>query len=228
MRHRRAGYRLTRTSSHRNAMLRNIAAGLFEHGQITTTIPKAKDVQPMVEKIVTLAKRGDLDARRLVIAKLGGDRRGSPAVLAKRAGDAEKEAVNALRERACRFFGRRAPEQRGGAEPLRELRKAPKLTKHIFENVSAAVLGAPGRVHADHQARSAPDRRRRGALRAPVRRPTSRVRRSAASPARGGGSRTRTAYAANLRKGDALRPSRGVRQSRRASPGASRWAARSP
>src|SRR5207248_906194 len=75
MRHRRGGYRLGRTTAHRASTLRNIAAALFEHGQITTTIPKAKAVQPMVEKIITLAKRGDLHARRLVIAKLGGDRR---------------------------------------------------------------------------------------------------------------------------------------------------------
>ncbi len=70
MRHQRAGYRLGRTSSHRDATVRNVAAGLFEHGQITTTIHKAKAIQPFVEKIITLAKRGDLHARRLVIARL--------------------------------------------------------------------------------------------------------------------------------------------------------------
>ena len=64
MRHRKAGYKLNRTSSHRQAMLRNMAASLFEHGQITTTVPKAKALQPFVEKIVTTAKRGDLAARR--------------------------------------------------------------------------------------------------------------------------------------------------------------------
>ena len=57
-------------------MLRNMAASLFEHGQITTTIPKAKALQPFVEKIVTKAKRGDLHSRRLVISMLGGDRHG--------------------------------------------------------------------------------------------------------------------------------------------------------
>ena len=65
MRHMRGGYRLGRTTAHRASTLRHIAAGLFEHGQVVTTIPKAKAVQPMVEKIVTLAKRGDLHARRL-------------------------------------------------------------------------------------------------------------------------------------------------------------------
>src|SRR5690606_6202645 len=105
MRHRKAGYKLGRTTAHRTATLRNIAAGLFEHGQITTTIPKAKAVQPMVEKIVTLAKRGDLAARRQVIAKLGGDRRAFDwSYLPKNASDAEKEHVEKLRERASGFF----------------------------------------------------------------------------------------------------------------------------
>ena len=52
-------------------MLRNMAASLFEHGQITTTVTKAKALQPFVEKIVTKAKRGDLHARRRVISMLG-------------------------------------------------------------------------------------------------------------------------------------------------------------
>ena len=67
MRHRRAGYRLGRTTAHRTSTLRHIAYGLFEHGQVVTTLPKAKAVQPMVEKIITLAKQGDVHARRLVI-----------------------------------------------------------------------------------------------------------------------------------------------------------------
>ena len=136
MRHRRAGFRLTRTSSHRSAMLRNLAAGLFEHGQITTTLPKAKALQPFVEKIVTLAKRGDLHARRLVIARLGGDRRGFDWLyLAKGASDTEKEQVTKLKEFTEQFFktpdGSKVERNRYG-----ELRKAPKLVKHIFENVA--------------------------------------------------------------------------------------------
>jgi len=70
MRHRMSGRKLSRTSAHRIAMFRNLAAGLFQHGQITTTLPKAKAVQPFVEKLITLAKRGDLHARREAIAKL--------------------------------------------------------------------------------------------------------------------------------------------------------------
>ncbi|HRJ50226.1 MAG TPA: 50S ribosomal protein L17, partial [Phycisphaerales bacterium] len=136
MRHRRAGYRLTRTSSHRSAMLRNLASGLFEHGQITTTLPKAKALQPFVEKIVTLAKRGDLHARRLVIARLGGDRRGFDWLyLPKNSSDAEKAHVGKLREFTEQFFklpdGAKVERNRYG-----ELRKAPKLVKHIFDNVA--------------------------------------------------------------------------------------------
>ncbi|MFG0329186.1 MAG: 50S ribosomal protein L17 [Phycisphaerales bacterium] len=70
MRHRVYGYKLNRDTEHRTAMFRNLAAGLFEHGQIETTLPKAKAVQPFVERIITLAKRGDLHARRLVISML--------------------------------------------------------------------------------------------------------------------------------------------------------------
>jgi large subunit ribosomal protein L17 len=70
MRHRVAGYKLGRDTEHRTAMFRNLAASLFIHGQITTTIPKAKAVKPFVEKLITLAKRGDLASRRLVIARL--------------------------------------------------------------------------------------------------------------------------------------------------------------
>lgn len=144
MRHRRGGYRLGRTTAHRTATLRNIAAGLFEHGQIVTTLPRAKAVQPMVEKIVTLAKRGDLHARRLVIAKLGGDRMGFEWLyLPKGASDDEKKHVQELRERAEKFFdvppGDKVERNRYG-----ELRKAPRLVKHIFDNVAPRFRDRPG------------------------------------------------------------------------------------
>jgi large subunit ribosomal protein L17 len=135
MRHRRGGYRLGRTTAHRLSTLRNIAWGLFQHGQVVTTIPKAKAVQPMVEKIVTLAKRGDLAARRMVIAKLGGDKWAFDWMyVAKGATDEEKAAVTALRDRASKYFN--IPESEG-VERNRygELRKAPKLVRHIFTNV---------------------------------------------------------------------------------------------
>ncbi len=144
MRHRRAGYRLGRTTAHRASTLRHLAAGLFEHGQIVTTIPRAKAVQPLVEKIVTLAKRGDLHARRLVISRLGGDRTGfSWLYLPKGAADAEKDQVNRLREQAGQFFD--LPDS-SAVERNRygELRKAPRLVKHIFDHVAPRFRDRPG------------------------------------------------------------------------------------
>lgn len=70
MRHRVYGYKLGRDTEHRTAMFRNMVAGLFEHGQITTTVQKAKAVQPLAEKLITLAKRGDLHARRRAVSIL--------------------------------------------------------------------------------------------------------------------------------------------------------------
>ena len=69
MRHRLSGRKLSRTSSHRKAMFANMAVALVKHEQIKTTLPKAKELRPLVEKLVTLGKRGDLHARRLLIAK---------------------------------------------------------------------------------------------------------------------------------------------------------------
>lgn len=71
MRHRVRGYKLGRDTEHRKAMWRNMAISLFTHGQITTTVPKAKSVQPFVEKLITLARKGDLASRRRVIQRIG-------------------------------------------------------------------------------------------------------------------------------------------------------------
>ncbi|MEM9913405.1 MAG: 50S ribosomal protein L17 [Planctomycetota bacterium] len=73
MKHGVYGRKLGRKTNHRIAMWRNMATALFTHNQITTTIPKAKSLQPFVEKLITAAKKGDLASRRRVIAKLGGD-----------------------------------------------------------------------------------------------------------------------------------------------------------
>ncbi len=70
MRHRVAHRKLNRTSSHRKAMFANMAASLLEHEQITTTLPKAKELKPFMDKLVTLAKKGDLASRRQAIAKI--------------------------------------------------------------------------------------------------------------------------------------------------------------
>jgi len=70
MRHGKAHRKLNRTSSHRKAMFANMSAALIKHEQIVTTLPKAKELRPIVEKLITLAKRGDLHARRQAIAKV--------------------------------------------------------------------------------------------------------------------------------------------------------------
>jgi large subunit ribosomal protein L17 len=70
MRHAKANRKLNRTSSHRMAMFANMSAALIKHEQIVTTLPKAKDLRPIVEKLVTLGKKGDLSARRRAISKI--------------------------------------------------------------------------------------------------------------------------------------------------------------
>ena len=74
MRHAVAGRKLSRTSSHRKAMFNNLAAALVKHEQIKTTLPKAKDLRPIVEKLVTLGKKGGLAARRQILASLKDDK----------------------------------------------------------------------------------------------------------------------------------------------------------
>ena len=70
MRHGYAHRKLGRTSSHRHALFANMAASLIKHEQIVTTLPKAKELRPFVEKLVTLAKKGDLHARRIAISRV--------------------------------------------------------------------------------------------------------------------------------------------------------------
>ncbi|MEM6749160.1 MAG: 50S ribosomal protein L17 [Planctomycetota bacterium] len=91
MRHNVRGRTLGRKTNHRRAMWRNMAVSLFTHEQITTTIPKAKSVQPFVEKLITQARKGDLDSRRRVISALGGNK--------LMVANDEDEAVNELRNR---------------------------------------------------------------------------------------------------------------------------------
>lgn len=73
MRHARGYRRLNRTHEHRKALFANMAGSLIEHEQIKTTLPKAKELRPIVEKLITLAKRGDLHARRQAAASLKQD-----------------------------------------------------------------------------------------------------------------------------------------------------------
>ncbi|MEQ9641815.1 MAG: 50S ribosomal protein L17 [Alphaproteobacteria bacterium] len=70
MRHRKSGRKFSRPADHRKAMFANMACALIKHEQITTTLPKAKDLRPIVEKLITLGKRGGLHARRQALAQL--------------------------------------------------------------------------------------------------------------------------------------------------------------
>ncbi|WP_153768603.1 50S ribosomal protein L17 [Labrenzia sp. CE80] len=70
MRHGNSGRKLNRTSSHRKAMFANMAASLINHEQIVTTLPKAKEMKPIIDKLITLGKRGDLHARRQAISQI--------------------------------------------------------------------------------------------------------------------------------------------------------------
>ncbi|HWB20768.1 MAG TPA: 50S ribosomal protein L17 [Phycisphaerales bacterium] len=125
MRHRISGKQLCLDSDHRKAVLRNLAAGLFEHGQIRTTMPRAKAVQPLVEKIITIAKRGGLTARRQIASKLN-DRKVHVWVADPNVKDWKK---------ANAFFDLPAQDEiefnRYG-----ETRKAPRLVNHIIKNVA--------------------------------------------------------------------------------------------
>ena len=70
MRHGKVYRKLNRTAEHRKAMFANMSAALIKHEQITTTVPKAKELRPIVEKLITLGKRGDLHARRQAISQI--------------------------------------------------------------------------------------------------------------------------------------------------------------
>jgi large subunit ribosomal protein L17 len=73
MRHRKAGRKLNRTASHRGALLASLAAALIKHEQIVTTLPKAKELKRVTDRLITLGKRGDLHARRLAFARIRDD-----------------------------------------------------------------------------------------------------------------------------------------------------------
>lgn len=125
MRHRIAGKQLCVDKDHRRAMLRNLAAGLFEHGQIKTTLPKAKAVQPYVERIITIAKRGTLRARRQILSRLT-DRRVHVWVADPNVKDWKKDnPYFELPDASAIEYNRYG-----------EVRKAPRLVQHIMTKVA--------------------------------------------------------------------------------------------
>lgn len=133
MRHRVAGKQLCRDKDHRRAMLRNLAAGLFEHGEIRTTMPRAKAVQPFVERIITIAKKGGLSARRQIESKLT-DRKihvwvADPNVPDRRKSNDYFDLPDASEIEFNRYG---------------EVRKAPRLVQHILTRVAPMFADRDG------------------------------------------------------------------------------------
>ncbi|MDZ4830722.1 MAG: 50S ribosomal protein L17 [Phycisphaerae bacterium] len=133
MRHRIFGKQLNVKSSHRRAMLRNLAAGVFEHGQIETTFAKAKAVQRFVEKIISMARTKDLSTRRQLESKLT-DRR----IFAWVAYDSVPESKKTSEFWALPAAGEIEFNRYG------ELRKAPRLIEHILSKVGPLFTDRPG------------------------------------------------------------------------------------
>ena len=156
MRHQKAGKKLNRTGSHRNAMFRNMVTSLFEHGRIRTTDAKAKELRRWADRMVTLAKRGDLHARRQALAIMR-----------------DKGAVHKLFEEAAKRFGDRAGgytsvirlgRRRGDAAPMslvelispkEKKEKKKKKTKGAKKKVEKAVKETPAKVEEKDQPKAA-------------------------------------------------------------------------
>ncbi len=133
MRHGMAHRKLNRTASHRKAMFANMAASLIEHEQIVTTLPKAKEMKPFMDKLITLAKRGDLHARRQAVSKVR-----------------DEAAVKKLFE----VFGERYKDRNGGYT------RVLKAGYRHGDNAPRAVIEL---VDRDEDARGAADRARQEA-----------------------------------------------------------------
>ena len=130
MRHGIAHRKLNRTASHRKAMFANMAASLIEHEQIVTTLPKAKEMKPFMDKLITLAKRGDLHARRQAVSKVR-----------------DEAAVKKLFE----VFGARYKDRNGGYT---------RVLKAGFRHGDNAPRAVIELVDRDEDARGAADRAR--------------------------------------------------------------------
>lgn len=133
MRHAKAGRKLGRTSSHRKAMFANMAASLIRHEQIVTTLPKAKELKPIVDRLVTLGKRGDLHARRQAISQIG-----------------DKDAVSKLFD----TLAARYQERNGGYT---------RVLKAGFRQGDSAPVAVIELVDRDPEAKGAEDRARAAA-----------------------------------------------------------------
>lgn len=142
MRHRVAGRHLARTSAHRMAMRRNMAQSLFQHGEITTTLIKAKEVRPFVERLITLAREGTLRSRQRVVALLG-DR----AALSKEEQEQYDPMSYAQRHRV--LVSRSGRRHRTGKVPASYNKKkypfvARSVVNRLFEDIAPKFKDRPG------------------------------------------------------------------------------------
>jgi large subunit ribosomal protein L17 len=110
MRHLKAGRKLNRNPAHRRSMMRNMACALIEHGKIETTPAKAKELRPFIERLITMARRGDLASKRLVVSRLGPT--AHTPLVSEKANEGVEQAwkkvtvLKRLEERAKGFIGR--------------------------------------------------------------------------------------------------------------------------
>ncbi|MFO0894074.1 MAG: 50S ribosomal protein L17 [Phycisphaerales bacterium] len=132
MRHKIHGRQFSIKEDHRRAMLRNLAAGVIEHGQIETTLPKAKAVQPLVEKLITLAKRRSLATRRLIASRIN-----------DRAIHAWVADPNMKKPKQSDFWDLPA-ESDIEFNRYGELRKAPRLIEHLITKVAPLFADRAG------------------------------------------------------------------------------------
>ena len=140
MRHRVARRKLNRTSEHREALRRNMAQSLFEHGQIRTTLPKAKDLRPFVERLITLARkaRGGSVAARQRLSTLMGDRAMIPADYREQ----YEDMSNAARDRVLR--ARSGRRHRTGQAKGGQKFTAVSVVRHLIDDVAARYEDRPG------------------------------------------------------------------------------------
>ena len=176
MRHRNSGKRLGRNTSHRKAMLRNMVTSLLEHEKITTTDARAKELRPLAEKLITLAKRGDLHARRQatevirdrkVVAKLFeriaprfADRPGGYTRIIKlghRLGDNAALSLISLVEEACApKTKKKAPKAAPAPKPAPAPVAAPVVEEPAVETAAATVVeAAPAELAAEGEQKDA-------------------------------------------------------------------------
>lgn len=125
MRHQVMGRALGRKTAHRRAMWRNMAVSLFTHGQITTTLPKAKSVKPFVEKLITAAKKNDLATRRRVIAALGQHR-----IMVRSEDDPDLVRSKSRPNRAGGYQGK--------------LLNGPRVVAHLFDEIAPRYADRSG------------------------------------------------------------------------------------